>query len=376
MSVRNRGRGKKRRWSYDFMIQGRRYRGAIPEARTKEEAGQAETQIRHSIYLGTYGRRTGKEDFVKVVSEIFLPYARLNKRSYEHDECRAAALCSYFKGKALRDVTPQMIERFKLQMLKAESNRGGTYQPATVNRYLQVLSKVFSLAVDNDLVAENPCRKVKLLEVHNERERYLTYDEEERLFAHFMGRRAHLRPVVAVALNTGIRLGALLALRWQQVDFERGEHGYITITKRHSKGKRAYDVPMNERVRAELLALQGQGGDWLGVFTNPHTGRSLTEIKRAFTGAVDDAGLTDFRFHDLRRTFATRLADKGVPLGTIRDLLGQTTLRMAQRYARTMTDSKVAAVNVLCSDKGETEGCRNFVATTRQRPAGVADAQQ
>src|SRR4051812_8722122 len=180
MALRERARKKedrkrkekrvRKRWYYDFMIRGRRYRGAIPEARTQEEAEKAETLIRLSVYEGTYGKSTGAELFSKVVEEVFLPYSRLNKRSHEHDAFRARALVGHFRGKALRDITPRMIEQYKEARLKTKSNRGGFYSPATVNRELAVLSKIFALAVDNGLVAENPCLKVKKLEVDNERE--------------------------------------------------------------------------------------------------------------------------------------------------------------------------------------------------------------
>jgi integrase len=82
------------------------------------------------------------------------------------------------------------------------------------------------------------------------------------------------------------------------VDFARDT---ITVLKRHSKNKREYSVPMNEAARDALLALRESAGDCPWVFVNPATGVSLTEIKRAFTGALADAGINDFRFHDPRR---------------------------------------------------------------------------
>ena len=204
------------------------------------------------------------------------------------------------------------------------------------------------MARKNRLIAENPCFDVKKLEVDNERERYLTYEEERRLFAQLTGRRVHLLPIVKIALHTGIRRGALLSLRWQQVDFKRN---VIVITKGKSKSKKMYMVPMNKTVRAELLALREQADGWEGVFTNPSTGISLTDIKHGFVSACSAAEIEDFRFHDLCHTFATRLADKGVPQSAIRDMLGQSTVKMSQRYTHGVIETMQGAVEKLCDEE-------------------------
>ena len=109
-----------------------------------------------------------------------------------------------------------------------------------------------------------------------------------------------------------------------------------------------YIVPMNETVRAELLVLRSQSANWYGVFTNPITGVSLTDIKHGFVSARRDARLEDFTFHDLRHTFATRLADQGVPQSAIREMLGQTSLRMSQRYTHAVIETMQQAVEKLC----------------------------
>ena len=165
------------------------------------------------------------------------------------------------------------------------------------------------------------------------------------MFAQLTGRRSHLRAIVTIALHTGIRRGALLALRWQDVDFTRN---VITITKGKSKNKKMYVVPMNETVRAELAALRPWSNDRDDVFTNAITGVSVKDIKKGFVSACEDAEIEDFRFHDLRHTFATRLADQGVPQSAIRDMLGQTSLRMSQRYTHAVIETMQAAVEKLC----------------------------
>jgi len=103
-------------------------------------------------------------------------------------------------------------------------------------------------------------------------------------------------------------------------DFKRN---VITITKGKSKNKKMYFVPMNETVRAELVALRIDAGSSDGIFTNPRTNVSIKDIKHGFVSACIDAKLEDFRFHDLRHTFATRLTDQGVPQAAIGKCLGK-----------------------------------------------------
>ncbi len=285
------------RWYYDFTIEGKRYKGPIPGARNRKDAEKVELQKRLEVYEGRYGKELGTEDFAKFINETYLPASKTNKRSWRHDEFRAKTLCEHFAGLSLREITQMRIEKFKQDRLKTKSQRGTTFSAASVNHELALLSSVFTMARKNRLIRENPCLDVKKLEVDNERERFLTYEEESHLFIQLTGRRSHLRSIVTIALHTGIRRGALLALRWQAVDFKRN---VITITKGKSKNKKMYVVPMNETVRAELAALRPWSNGCDGVFTNPITKVSITDIKHGFVSACKDAKIQNFRFHDLR----------------------------------------------------------------------------
>ena len=100
-----------------------------------------------------------------------------------------------------------MIEQYKQLRLKTDTLHKRKRSPATVNRELQVLSKVFSMAYDNGLVETNPVRRVRRLREDPARERYLTDDEEKRIFEALVDRRAYVRPIVILALQTGMRQG-------------------------------------------------------------------------------------------------------------------------------------------------------------------------
>ena len=230
----------------EFRLRGHYIKAAIPEARTKAEAEQVQTHIKRAIFDDKYNRAAGNKDFTEFVDEVFVPWAKASKRSWQDDEERARPLKAFFEGKRLRDITPMLIEKYKQQRLNTDTLHKRKRSPATVNRELQVLSKVYSMADDNGLVETNPMRRVHRLREALARERYLTDDEENQLFAILVGRRAHIRPIV-VALQTGMRQGEILGLTWKNVDFEQK-----TIYVAHTKTGRPRKLPMNEPVEVEL----------------------------------------------------------------------------------------------------------------------------
>ncbi|HEY8227438.1 MAG TPA: site-specific integrase [Pyrinomonadaceae bacterium] len=340
--IKGEGPKGKGTWIVEFRLRGRYIKQAIPEARTKEEAKQAQTKIKRDIFDDKYNRVAGNKDFTEFVDEVFVPWARVSKRSWQDDEERARPLKEFFAGKRLRDVTPMFIEQFKQQRLKTKTLHKRDRSPATVNRELQVLSKVFSMAYDNGLVETNPMRRVHKLREAPARERYLTDEEEKRLFAVLVGRRTHLRPIVVVALQTGMRQGEILGLKWEHVDFNQ-KAIYIA----HTKSGRPRRIPMSKPLLVELEALKQDASSTEHVFSYARTGLKLTTFRHAWEGACKAAKIQGVRFHDLRHTFATRLRAKGVHEMDIMTLLGHTTLQMTSRYTHAMSQNLRTAVDSL-----------------------------
>jgi len=205
---------------------------------------------------------------------------------------------------------------------------------------LAVLSKVFQLAVDAGQMEGNPCRKVKALRHDNSRTRFLSGDEETSLLEALAGKEP-LRSIVVLALNTGMRRGEILALHWEAVDWQRD---LIHVTR--TKTGRNRTVPMNVTVR-QVLSRQAGKGEL--VFVSPRMGKQLVEIKKGFTAACLRAGIKDFRFHDLRHTAASRLAEVGADPFVIAEILGHASLAMTKRYTHASDERKRQAMENLCS---------------------------
>jgi integrase len=199
-------------------------------------------------------------------------------------------------------------------------------KPATVNNELKVLSSLLSKAVEWGRLAEHPMKggKVKPLHAPNTLERELSDEEEERLLK---ASPTWLQDLIMVAVDTGLRRGELVGLCWDRVDLARAE---VRLTE--TKNGKERRVPLTARAHGVLSRVRRTRAEEAGPFP-PGPGKRPWVVASAFRRARTQAGLTDFRFHDLRHTFATRLVRAGVDLITIARLLGHSDLRMVLRYA-------------------------------------------
>ncbi len=341
MSVYKRGS----HWHYRFRVRRVRYRGALPEASTKWEAEQAESKIKQEIFEGRFGLvELGSERLADFISKTFLPWSKANKRSWRHDAFRARTICDYFGTKTFREMSPLLIEKFKRDRRESITRKGTVRSPASVNHELTLLSKIFNLAIDYKVTDTNPCTKVKKYQLDNKRYRYLLPEEEPRLMAALSGPRAHLKPLVIVALGTGMRQGEQLRLTWDRVDFSRR---VLVLTKTKTKDR---EVPMNPEVVKTLFALRSRSKGQEYVFVNERTKTRIKEVKKAFGTALKIAGIKGLVWHDLRATFGTRLGEAGYDAFTIAALMGHSQIQTTQRYVRATERNKRAAVEAVMLD--------------------------
>ena len=339
MSVYKRGK-KGTHWHYYFRVRGVRYRGALPEAHTKWEAEQAESKIKQEIFEGRFGQLDlGSEKLADFIEKVFLPWAKANKRSWKHDEFRCQTIREYFGGKTFREISPLLIEKFKRERRESTTSRSTVRSPASVNHELNVLSKIFNLAIDFGVTDTNPCRKVKKYVLDNKRYRYLLPEEEPALMAALSGRRAHLKPMVKIALGTGMRQGEQLSLTWDRVDFSRG---VLIVTK--TKSGKDREIPMNPEVFEILRAMRVKSTGKGYVFVSSKTGTRVKEIKTGFVTALKEAKIEGLVWHDLRATFGTRLGEAGFDAFTIAALMGHSDIHTTARYVRATERNKRAAV--------------------------------
>jgi integrase len=264
--------------------------------------------------------------FMEFAREFIEIYSKQNKRSWGRDESALRVLERYFKGKAIREVTPELIERYK-------AKRKSEVAPGTINRELVFLKTLFNKAVEWGRLESSPVANVKKFREPSFKERILNASEMVRLLDIS---NSHLKPILIVALNTGMRRGEILSLKWENVN----------LSKRHihiedSKSGKSRDIPMNNAV-VEALSQYNKY-----VFHNPVTGGPLKSIKSSFRTACRRAEIKGLRFHDLRHTSATRMVEAGVDLVTVSRMLGHSTIQMTMRYAHPTPENMRLAVEKL-----------------------------
>jgi integrase len=262
-------------------------------------------------------------------------YAKSNKKSWKDDEYRINAnLKPFFGDMLLKDVTPLKIENYRTARLESPVTK------STVNREITIMKRMFNLAIDWNFADVNPVLKIKLFsEMDTQKERILTEEEEAKLL---LASPDYLRPIIVMALNTGMRRGEILNLKWNQVDLRNRQ-----IRVEQTKSGKTRIIPINDVLLQELLNVKAANGQSEHVFPNPKTGLPYTDVKKSFKKACGKVGIEDLRFHDLRHTFATRLLVSGVDIVTVRDLLGHFSVRITQRYIHSNQDQKREAVQKL-----------------------------
>jgi len=329
MSVYKRGK----HWHYRFRIRGLRYRGALPEARTKFQAEQAETKLKQDVFEGRFSRlESGTMTIADFIDQIYLPWSKSNKKSWQNDHYNKEILKQLFGNKQLRQVRPLDIERFKTKRLATRTKHDTERAPASVNREFEMLSRIYTLAMSLGKADFNPCSKVEKFKLDNERYRYLEPDEERGLMSNLIDKRRHLVDLIILALGLGLRKREQLNLRRDQVDLFRR-----VVTASRTKGKRNREIPMNvldERIRPILMRLCANKKADEYLFLNPKTGKPYTDVKKSFATACLKAKVHDLEWHDLRATFCTRLAMAGYDAFTIKEIMGHRDMKTTERYIR------------------------------------------
>ncbi|NNA77015.1 tyrosine-type recombinase/integrase [Pseudomonas lactis] len=303
------------------------------------------------------------------IDDTYMPWFRAHHRG---DEKTLYNLDNNFDT-----IMPQRLDAITgrdLELLRTGWLNAGN-KPSTANRKMGSISGVFSRAVDWEYLPSSPLDKIKPLKVDTKGQvRYLLKDEAKNLrnalevrehraclerdsanqwrternkvlFPDLkeMAFSDHLKPMVLVSLNTGMRRGELFSLTWPMVNFQTKT---ITVGGDTAKTSETRHIPMNAETFNTLKAWKDQSGESAFVFPGLEGGR-MEDVKSAWLKLLKEARITGFRWHDMRHDFASRLVMAGVPLNTVRDLLGHTDIKMTLRYAHLAPDIKAAAVELI-----------------------------
>jgi integrase len=313
----------------DYYVSGRRKRERIgPDKKLAEVVlKKRKVEIAEGKYLD---KRTVPRCSFSELADLYLEWAQVNHRGYVGTRSRVEHFRRAFGSHQLREITPFTVDDYV-------SKRAALRKPATVNRDLVVLRHMFQKAREWGKALENPVSHQKPLRAENRRLRYLSQEEITRLLDAADG---ILRPLLVVALHTGLGRGELFSLTWQDVDVKQG-----VIRVLHTKNGERREIPMTDTLRATLQQLPRHlASDH--VFPGK-TGQGLVDIRKRFHRALKHAGIEGFVFHDLRHTFASHLVMAGIDLVTVKEFMGHKDLKMTLRYAHLAPDYKRAAIERL-----------------------------
>ena len=298
--------------------------------------------------------------FGEFIKETYSPWVRASRpRTAANTLEKLHRLFRTWYAEPLASITAERIELWKARRLRTGR------KPTTVLRDLFTLSSVLGRAVKVGELPTNPIRRVdKPRFDRRPKVRFLDDAEESRLrnalqerdlemrsaresanvrrqqraedllpsLPHFGD---HLTVAVLLSMNTGLRRGELLKLRWRSIDFNRQ---LLTVEGPDSKTRQTRHVPLNTEAMSILRRWQEQVSGGSRVFA------VMTSFKTAWLHALKRAKIAKFRWHDLRHHFASRLVQRGVPLNTVRDLLGHSSIAMSLRYAHLAPDQRREAV--------------------------------
>jgi integrase len=319
-------------WWIRYRFNGQLIRKAI--GYDKRLAEESITAIKGDIVRGEHRlRRNGEKRIFREMAEEYLE-EKAGKRSLRSDKTNLKSLLPQFQHKLLHEITRHDIEGWV-------HRRKGQVSGATVNREFALLRHMLNIAIEKGYIDKNPAKGIKRCQEAPWRHKYIFSEAEIHQLIAMAA--PHLRQILVVAFGTGLRKGDILALRWEDIDFDRG-----IITLYMQKTGEPIEIPMLPMVREILERIKARGNDSPFIFTF-HPGHRIGEIKTAFRGAMRRSGLDvkGYRFHDIRRTFATMLYNRGVHLTKIQRLLGHKSITTTERYLGVKFEETRQAIQVL-----------------------------
>ena len=313
------------------------------------------------------------------------PWVTSQRKSGAATVKRIRSNFAHLMQRPLVDINLWVIEKWRSEALKRGKAK------TTINRDITTLKACLSKAVEWELLDANPLQKLKPIRTDAlTRARYLTAKEESAL-RNALGEREerlrknrangnawrrarhqavlpdlstaafadYLQPMVLLSLNTGLRRGEVLQLRWADVDLLQRE---LIVRGDNAKSGKTRHIPLNNEALTTLQQWRSDSRSTAWVFAG-NDGERMQAVKTSWKGVLASAAIVDFRWHDLRHHFASRLVMNGADLNTVRELLGHSDLSMTLRYAHLSPEHKADAVAKLCdSDEHELESPADIAA--------------
>lgn len=340
-----RRRGK---WIVDVSLPQARRIQRVALVQTRKGAQTEERRILEDWLSGPKKKEVKTKEFA---SEWFEVYVMTNNRFSEQTNKKRMLgkhLVPSFGALCLSEIDTALVERFKARLAASK------LKPKTVNNILACLGKMLHTAEEWGYATAEP--RIRLLKVPEQRPDFLSESEEARLLRAAEARGGYWLVMVLLGLQAGLRIGEILALRWCDLEFESTAdrpHGSLTVRQSAwygmvsaPKNGRERTVPLTARLHETLLGHRHLRGEFV-VCTEEGRLLRQDDVDSGLRAACRRGSVRPMGWHLLRHTFASRLAQRGVPLQAIKELLGHSTLSMTLRYAHLAPSNLAQAVAVL-----------------------------
>lgn len=268
-------------------------------------------------------------------SHEYLQHAKSAKKTWQKDEAQLKLRILPKLGMYRLDaIETRQIEELHLEIRQELS-------PATANRYLALIRRMFNLAVRWGYISQSPAQSIKSFKENNQKTDWLSAEQVAALLKACADyENPYVGALFPFLLFTGARVGEALAAQWKNVDLERA----MWLIPEAKSGNGRY-VPLSPQAVEQLRAIPRQL-DSQFVFCGHKHGRPLVNVSKPWGRIKKGANLPEhFRVHDLRHTFASWGASKGIDLYHLQSLLGHSSSAMTQRYSHLAESGIKASVN-------------------------------
>jgi integrase len=369
LEYRNKEDGRKQRYKLGN-------HGAITTPQARETASIEAGKVAQGENIQQVKKQNKKQDAAKksrtlqlFIETRYEKWTLTNLKSGKTTINRIKTQFADMMEKPLEDIDLYTVGEWQSERLEEETSH------ATINRDLTCLKALLSKAVEWEIIKEHPLAKLKPLKVDaHTKVRFLDEDEEAALRTALDKREErirtareshnawskergyplkpdipkdafadHLKPMVLLSLNTGMRRGELFGLKWEDVNLTQN---ILTVIGDNAKSGKTRHIHLNS-VAISALKQWKKYRDKSPLVFPAKDGERLNNVKKSWGKLLNDAGITNFRWHDMRHDFASKLVMAGVDLNTVRELLGHATIQMTLRYAHLAPKHKADAVERL-----------------------------
>ena len=325
-------------WAIDYRELNGRWVSKVFPGINKTQATELLEEIKGNIRRQIFGLPIKRQiPTLGEYARIYLDLCKSEKENtFSMKRTAIKALTRYLGEYPLDKITPFIVERYRIERKEKDG-----VQDSSINIDFAILSHIFTVAIKAGIVEKNPCKEVKKLKVTQTKDRILNQSEIALLLDKLHGKD---RLMILTALLTGLRLGGVLGLSWNDIDFNNG-----IISSSHKTGK-LVSIPLSDCLRNALEAYRTHAtGD--RVFENREIAKDVVvKYSDYFSKLFKGLGIHDFTFHNLRHTFSSLLqGELGIGAVVVQGMTGHSSLSMLQKYSHTGMGNKRTAIQALDS---------------------------